>query len=227
VPRNGKWLEDNPPYQVVGVVKDYVTNQLARKTVPQVYLCTKNMGGIMMPGYYLHVRHLPGKQKEVLKVLSELRNEIAGEGMLDYSMLEDERAKRYENERRVVNIYLLFSALSIAVSCLGLFGLSLYEVRLRYREIALRKVHGAKVSDIMKMLFKRYMLMLGISGVIALPLSVFFIQKYMEDYTYRTPLSWWIFVLALIVVAIVSVSVLFWQIHKAATINPAVVMKSE
>ena len=180
-----------------------------------------------MPGYYLHVRHLPGKRKEVLKVLSELRNEIAGEGMLDYSMLEDERAKRYENERRVVNIYLLFSALSIAVSCLGLFGLSLYEVRLRYREIALRKVHGAKVSDIMKMLFKRYMLMLGISGVIALPLSVFFIQKYMEDYTYRTPLSWWIFVLALIVVAIVSVSVLFWQIHKAATINPAVVMKSE
>ena len=227
VPRNGKWMEDNPPYQVVGVVKDYVTNQLARKTVPQVYLCTKNMGGIMMPGYSLHVRHLPGKQKEVLKVLSELRNEIAGEGMLDYSMLEDERAKRYENERRVVNIYLLFAALAIMVSCLGLFGLSLYEVRLRYREIALRKVHGAKVSDIINLLFKRYAWMLGISGVIAIPLSIFFIQKYMEEAVYRTPLSWWIFVLALLVVAIVSVGVLFWQIHKAATINPAIVMKSE
>ena len=227
MPRNGKWLEDNPPYRIVGVVKDYVTNQQARKTVPQVYLCKKNMGGIMMPGYSLHVRHLPGKRKEVLKVLSGLRNEIAGEGVLDYSMLEDERAKRYENERRVVNIYLLFAGLAVAVSCLGLFGLSLYEVRLRYREIALRKVHGAKVSDVMRLLFKRYALMLGVSGVIAIPLSVFFIQKYMEEAVYRTPLSWWIFVLALLVVAVVSAGVLFWQIHRAATINPAVVMKSE
>ena len=142
-------------------------------------------------------------------------------------MLEDERAKRYENERRVVNIYLLFAALAIVVSCLGLFGLSLYEVRLRYREIALRKIHGAKVRNIMNLLFKRYAMILGISGAIAIPLSIFLIQKYMEEMTYRTPLSWWIFVLALLVVAIVSVSVLFWQIHKAATINPAIVMKSE
>jgi len=147
--------------------------------------------------------------------------------MLDYSMLEDERAKRYENERRIVNIYLLFAGLAVAVSCLGLFGLSLYEVRLRYREIALRKVHGAKVGDIMNLLFKRYALMLGISGVIAIPLSIFFIQRYMEEAVYRTPLSWWVFVLALLVVAIVSAGVLFWQIHKAATINPAIVMKSE
>ena len=70
-------------------------------------------------------------------------------------------------------------------------------------------------------------MILGISGAIAIPLSIFLIQKYMEEMTYRTPLSWWIFVFALLVVAIVSVSVLFWQIHKAATINPAIVMKSE
>lgn len=225
--RNGKWMEDNPPYRIVGVVKDYITNHLERSVKPQVYLCTKNMSGIKMPGYYLHVRHLEGKQKEVLQLLSNLRNEVSGEGVLTYSFLEDELAERYENDRRIVNIYSIFATLAIIVSCLGLFGLSLFEIRLRYREIALRKVHGAKVSDVVGLLFKRYLMLLTFSALIAIPLSAFFIQKYMEEYAYRTSLSWWIFVLALGGVAAISVGVLFWQINKASNINPAEIMKSE
>jgi ABC-type antimicrobial peptide transport system permease subunit len=108
-----------------------------------------------------------------------------------------------------------------------LFGLSLFEIRLRHREIALRKVHGAKVSDIVRLLLKRYLIMLGISALIAFPIAVFFIQKYMEDFAYRTPLTGWMFVLALLVVALISGGALFWQTHKAANINPAIVMKSE
>ena len=146
---------------------------------------------------------------------------------MEYSFLEDEIAKRYENDRRIVRIYLVFAGLAIAVSCLGLFGLSLFEIRLRYREIALRKVHGAGVCDITRLLLKRYLLLLGVSAVIAFPISIFFIQKYMEDYAYRTPLSWWIFVVALLVIAVISAGVLFWQIRKAANINPAKIMKSE
>jgi len=88
-------------------------------------------------------------------------------------------------------------------------------------------VHGAKVSDIFRLLFKRYIILLGISALIAFPIAVFFIQKYMEDYAYRTPISWWIFLLALLIVAFISTVVLFWQISKAANINPAIVMKRE
>ena len=178
-------------------------------------------------GKYILVRYQPGKQQEVLKLLTNLRNEVSGEGELQYSFLEDEIAKRYENDRRIVRIYLTFAALAIAVSCLGLLGLSLFEIRLRYREIALRKVHGAKVSDIVRLLLKRYLILLGVSALIAFPIAAFFIQKYMEGYAYRTPLSGWIFLLALLIVAFISGSVLFWQIRKAASINPAIVMKSE
>ena len=173
------------------------------------------------------VRYQPGKQQEVLKLLANLRNEVSGEGELEYSFLTDEIAKRYENDKRIVLIYMTFAALAIAVSCLGLFGLSLFEIRLRYREIALRKVHGAKVNDIVRLLLKRYLLLLGGSALIAFPLSVFFIQKYMEGYAYRTPLSGWIFLLALVIIAVISAGVLFWQVHKAANLNPATVMKSE
>jgi ABC-type antimicrobial peptide transport system permease subunit len=132
-----------------------------------------------------------------------------------------------ENDRRVVNIYLTFAGLAIIVSCLGLFGLSLFEIRLRYREIALRKVHGAQTKDIVRLVLKRYLIILGVSALIGFPLAVWIIHQYMADYAFRTPLSWWIFALALVIVAIISASVLFWQVRKAANINPAIVMKSE
>ena len=217
----------NPPFQIVGVVKDFRTSHLSRQASPMIFIFNPSSGEYFHPGRHILVRYQPGKQQEVLKVLANLRNEVAGEGDLQYSYLEDEIAKRFENDKRIVRIYLTFAGLAIAVSCLGLFGLSLFEIRLRYREIALRKVHGAKVSDIFQLLFKRYIILLGISALIAFPIAVFFIQKYMEDYAYRTPISWWIFLLALLIVAFISGCVLFWQIRKAANINPAIVMKSE
>ena len=217
----------NPPHRIVGVIKDIRTDHLSKAVQPMIYSYYQIYGDYFHPGRYFLVRYQPGKQQEVLKLLTNLRNEVAGEGEFEYSFLEDEIAKRYENDRRIVRIYLTFAALAIAVSCLGLFGLSLFEIRLRYREIALRKVHGAKVSDIVRLLLKRYLILLGVSALIAFPIAVFFIQKYMEGYAYRTPLSGWIFLLALLIVAFISGSVLFWQIRKAASINTAIVMKSE
>ena len=217
----------NPPHRIVGVIKDIRTDHLSKAVQPMIYSYYQIYGDYFHPGRYFLVRYQPGKQQEVLKLLTNLRNEVAGEGEFEYSFLEDEIAKRYENDRRIVRIYLTFAALAIAVSCLGLFGLSLFEIRLRYREIALRKVHGAKVTDIVRLLLKRYLILLGVSALIAFPIAIFFIQKHMEGYAYRTPLSGWIFLLALLIVAFISGSVLFWQIRKAASINPAIVMKSE
>ena len=217
----------NPPHRIVGVIKDIRTDHLSKAVQPMIYGYYPVSGEYFHPGRYILVRYQPGKQQEVLKLLTNLRNEVSGEGEFEYTFLKDDIAKRYENDRRIVRIYLTFAALAIAVSCLGLFGLSLFEIRLRYREIALRKVHGAKVSDIVRLLLKRYLILLGVSALIAFPIAIFFIQKYMEGYAYRTPLSGWIFLLALLIVAFISGSVLFWQIRKAASINPAIVMKSE
>ena len=217
----------NPPFRIVGVIKDVRSGHLSKSVQPMIYNYSPSSGEYFHPGRYLLVRYQPGKQQEVLKLLSNLRNEVSGEGELQYTYLEDEIAKRYENDRRIVRIYLTFAALAIAVSCLGLFGLSLFEIRLRHREIALRKVHGAKVSDIVRLLLQRYLLLLGVSALIAFPIAILFIQKYMEDFAFRTPLTGWIFLSALLVVALISGGALFWQTRKAANINPAVVMKSE
>lgn len=217
----------NPPFRIVGVVKDFRNTHLSKEVVPTIYTYNPTFGNYFRPGMPFIIRYQPGKQQEVLKVLSQLRNEVSGEGELEYSFLEDEIAKRYENDRRIVRIYLIFAGLAIAVAALGLFGLSLFEIRLRYREIALRKVHGAGTADIVRLLLKRYMVLLGVSALIAFPISVLFIRKYMEDFAYRTPLSAWIFIAALVIIATISASVLYWQIRKAANIDPAKIMKTE
>jgi ABC-type antimicrobial peptide transport system permease subunit len=103
----------------------------------------------------------------------------------------------------------------------------MFEIRLRYREIALRKVHGAQTKDIVRLILRRYLFILGLSALVAFPLTIGFLHWYMKDYAYRTSLSWWIFVVALLIVSVVSFGTLFWQIHKAANINPAEVMKRE
>ncbi|MBO5015292.1 MAG: ABC transporter permease, partial [Bacteroidaceae bacterium] len=217
----------NPPFNIVGVLKDYRTNHLSKGVEPTIYMYSEQGAEYINPGTPFIIHYAAGKQQEVINFLSNLRNEISGEGDLEYSFLEDEIAKRYENDRRIVNIYLIFAGLAIAVSCLGLFGLSLFEIRLRYREIALRKVHGAKMSDIVRLVSKRYLWLLVASAFISIPLSIWFIHRYMEDYAYRTSLSIWIFLLAGAIVAAISAGVLFWQVHKAANINPADVVKSE
>ena len=217
----------NPPFNIVGVLKDYRTDHLSKGVEPTIYMYSEQGAEYINPGTPFIIHYAAGKQQEVINFLSNLRNEISGEGDLEYSFLEDEIAKRYENDRRIVNIYLIFAGLAIAVSCLGLFGLSLFEIRLRYREIALRKVHGAKMSDIVRLVSKRYLWLLVASAFISIPLSIWFIHRYMEDYAYRTSLSIWIFLLAGAIVAAISAGVLFWQVHKAANVNPADVMKSE
>ena len=217
----------NSSYNIVGVIKDCRVGHLSKKVVPTIYLYSEPILEHINPGTSLVIRYQEGKQREVIELLSKLRNEVSGDGELEYSFVKDEIAKQYENDRRVVNIYLTFAGLAIVVSCLGLFGLSLFEIRLRYREIALRKVHGAQTKDIVKLVLKRYLIILGVSALIGFPLAVWIIHQYMADYAFRTPLSWWIFALALVIVAIISASVLFWQVRKAANINPAEVMKNE
>ena len=217
----------NPSYNIVGVIKDCRVGHLSKKVVPTIYLYSEPILEHINPGTSLVIRYQEGKQREVIELLSKLRNEVSGDGELEYSFVKDEIAKQYGNDRRVVNIYLTFAGLAIVVSCLGLFGLSLFEIRLRYREIALRKVHGAQTKDIVRLVLKRYLVILGVSALIGFPLAVWIIHQYMADYAFRTPLSWWIFALALVIVAIISAGVLFWQVRKAANINPAEVMKSE
>lgn len=217
----------NPPFEVVGVIKDFNTNHLSKGVLPIISIYSSGKSDRIPRGVPIIARIVPGKQQEAIQFLTKLHAELLGDGELNYSFIEDEVTAMYENDRRTSKIYITFAILAILVSCLGLLGLSLFDIRQRYREIALRKVNGATMKDIIPLVIKKYLYVMGWAIVIAIPLSYLMIQKYMEDFANRTPLSWWIYVLAIILILLITLATLFWQVYKAIGIEPARIMKSE
>ncbi|MDR1981380.1 MAG: ABC transporter permease, partial [Tannerellaceae bacterium] len=205
----------NPPYRIVGVVKDYYTSHLSQPQHPVViYYSPSWLYDPVIAAY------TPGREKEVVAFMKQTYDEIVG-GEFSYSFLADEVAAVYREDKRVATIYSLFSLIAIIVSSLGLFSLSLFDVRRQRKNITIRKINGATTKEIMSLLLKKYIFLLGISFVVAAPLSWLAITRYLEGFAFKAPVSWWLFAVALIITAAVSLLTLVWQIRQAASANPA------
>jgi ABC-type antimicrobial peptide transport system permease subunit len=156
-----------------------------------------------------------------------VEKEVYGASDFEYSLVADKVNELYQEDKRVASIYTLFSCIAVLIICLGLFGISLFDIRQRYREIAIRKVNGAGLKDLYRLLFRKYLLVLGASFVVAAPLAYYLINRYTVDFVLKAPIGFGIFALALVLITIITVGTLWWQIRKAASIDPAVVMKTE
>jgi len=216
--------DGNPPYEIVGVIKDFNTGHLSKATMPILFVFIESGSPY---NNVLMARFIPGKQEEAVAYLQELYEEINGDAEFKYTLMEDEIAALYAEDKRVSRVYTTFSLIAIFISCLGLFALSLFDIRQRYREIALRKVNGAKRRDIMRLLLKKYAYLLGASFAVSVPVTYWVINRYMEDFAHRTAISWWLFAISAIVVTAVSLLTLTWQVRRATNINPASAMKVE
>lgn len=214
---------DQIPFsQVVGVVENIKVGHLSNGEQPMVYAYSS--GSLRDK---LMVAIAPDKRAEAITFLEDLFHEINGEGEFTYTFLDDEIAALYKEDARAVKIYVTFAIIAILISCLGLFGLSLYDIRQRYREIALRKINGASVKVITLLLLRKYLYTLLFAAIVASSLSYIAIEKYMESYTNKAPLYAWIFIVAILITAFISFCTLWWQIRKAVRINPADVLRGE
>ncbi len=213
----------NPAYEIVGVIKDFNTGHLSNPTLPVVIVYQEEY----MKEENLIAKIAPGKQQEAIEFLQKLNTELYGDAEFTYTFMEDEIAALYADDKCIIRIYTAFSLIAIFISCLGLFALSLFDIRQRYREIALRKINGAKPNDIMRLLLKKYAYLLGAAFAVAVPVSYGVISRYMESFAHRTAISWWLFVVSAIVVTAVSLLTLMWQVRRAMKINPASAIKVE
>lgn len=216
-------LGKNPPFQVVGVIEDFRTGHLSKGDAPLAILYEENGN----PTDPLLATIVGGKRKEAIDFLKALHNEVLGEGEFEYSFVEDQVEKLYDDDKRTTRIYVTFAGLAICVSCLGLFGLSLYDIRQRYREIALRKVNGATGGQIALLLVRKYLYILGAAFVVAIPLVYYIINDYTKDFAVKAPIGVGIFVVGFILTSLISLGTLLWQVRKAVRINPGVIMKNE
>jgi ABC-type antimicrobial peptide transport system permease subunit len=169
---------------------------------------------------------VPERTQDAIEFLRNLHEETFG-GEFNFVFIDDVMHALYEEDRKVATIYSIFTLIAILISALGLFGMSFFDIQQRRREIAFRKVHGASVSGIIRLLLKKYLISLGISFVIAAPIAAYAINRYLEDFAHRAPVSWWLFAVALLVTVGISLLTLVYQTYKASNENPADVVKSE
>ena len=215
-------LNTPQPHEIVGVMEDFRSGHLSGGNQPIVFVF--NEGD---PRDALYISFVPGKQKEAIAYLKQVYAEAIGSGEFEYSLVTDEIAKLHAEDRKVMLVIITFALIAVGISCLGLFGLSLYDIRQRYREIGLRKVHGAQVGDIYRLLIKKYVYVLLLAYLVGSTVAYLSIERYMETFVHRAPLSFWIFLVAGALVALVALLTLYEQVRRASRINPADVIKRE
>ncbi len=223
VEENQKRANTNAPLQpIVAIVEDYYNGHLTSGIQPTIYPV-----GARFSGDLYQIAYAPGKKKEVIDFLRNLEYKVYGSEDFEYTLLEDEVKAMYEKDRQTATIYSIFASIAIIVSSLGLLGISLFDIRQRYREIAIRKVNGAGMKDLYLLLFRKYILVLLVAFVIAIPLSYYLIHIYTQDFAVKAPVGISIFIISLLLVLIISLGTLMWQIRKAANIDPARIIKTE
>jgi putative ABC transport system permease protein len=133
----------------------------------------------------------------------------------------------YRSEERFAKTIGLFAVLAIVISCIGILGLAIFSSERRIKEIGIRKVNGAKISEVMTMLNRDFVKWVFIASVIAIPVSWYAMNKWLENFAYKTELSWWIFALAGLLALGIALLTVSFQSYKAAVKNPVESLRYE
>ena len=208
------------PYHIVGVIKDFNFKSLRENVTPMVLFNSEDRGA-------LNIRM---KSADIKTLLSQVKAKWAAfspNHAFNYSFMDKDFEKLYRTEQRTGQIAVSFTSLAIIIACLGLFGLAAYAAEQRTKEIGIRKVLGADVSNIVRMLSKDFILLVLIAIAVAVPISWWAMHKWLQGFAYHQNVQWWIIVVAglgAVVIAFVTIS---FQSIKAALTNPVKSLRSE
>ena len=219
-------MSANPPYRIVGVVKDFNFLHLSKIPTPTAFSYANKYSDGSSRYDPIIAAIVPGRTQDAIAFMKKLHEETVG-GEFTYSFVADEIREMYREDKKIATIYAIFTFIAIFISALGLFSMSLYDIQQHRKEIAIRKINGASFTDIIRLLLKKYFITFVISFVIASPVALFAINRYLEGFANKAPISWWLFAVAVILTAGISLLTLFYQTRKAAIQNPAEVVKSE
>ena len=145
----------------------------------------------------------------------------------EYKFADEEYAQKFEDEKRIGNLSTFFAILAVFISCLGLFGLASFVAEQRTKEIGVRKVLGASIFNLWRMLSRDFVRLVIISCAIAIPLAWYFLHQWLLKYTYRTEISLWIFGVAGFGAMVITLITVSYQAVKAAMMNPVTSLRSE
>lgn len=208
--------------RIIGVVKDFHFQSLHTPIRPMItYLSDRYKQGNII------VRVEAGKTTEAIAQLEVLCKKINPEYPFTYYFTDEEYAKQYRSEQVVSTLSSLFAFLAIFISSLGLFGLAAFMAEQRTKEIGIRKVLGASVINLVNLLSKDFLKLVLLAFVISAPLAWYVANNWLQDFAYRTEISWWIFAVAGMLALLVAMLTVSIQAIKAALMNPVKSLKTE
>lgn len=208
-------------FGILGVVKDFNYQHLSQRPEPMVMVYFDDADDDFM------IRYQDGKLGDLLPYLKQLYEQLNPGQTFQYTLLEDEIQALYEKEKQLSTIYIIFTAVALFVSGIGLFAVALYDTQKRIREIGVRKVNGATVKEIMVLLNGGFLRWVLLAFVIACPVAYYFMDKWLENFAYKTTLDWWIFAMAGVAVLCIALLTVSGLSYRAAITNPVNVLKEE
>jgi len=215
---NGKTV-----FHVIGIVKDFNFSSMRTNVTPLVMIIA-NFGGY--PNL-LNVRVASDNLPALLVQMKAKWKGLSPYQPFEYSFMDADFDALYRSEQRMGQLSILFSALAIAIACLGLFGLAAYAAERRTKEIGIRKVLGANVTGIIALLSSDFLRLIVIAIVIATPLAWFAANRWLQNFAYRTTINWSLFVVAGGLVLLIAIATTIIQSVRAAIANPVDSLRAE
>lgn len=217
-----KW-GDNGTYHVIGVVKDLLMDSPFSPVRQTFFFMNDGQASNWIELKLSADKSLSQSISGIRKVFSDVLPDIP----FTYQFADDEHAKKFESEVRIGKLAGIFSILAVFISCLGLFGLASFVAERRTKEIGIRKVLGASIVSLWRMLSQDFVFLVLISNLVAIPVTYKVLSGWLSDYEYRTQIYWWVFLAAAALVVLITILTVSFQAIKAATMNPVKSLRSE
>ena len=219
------WDGNNPDSlkvgKVIGVVKDFNYKSLYDKVEPAVLQIYPQAA------WKVAVKLSTGNMTTTLSQINGVWNHYAPDYPLEYKFLDENFAQLYESEDKLQTLLWVFTGIAIFIGCLGLFGLAAYTAETRRKEIGIRKVLGASTESVLVLLSKDFVRPVILSLLIASPITVVIMSRWLQGFAYQVAISWWMFAIAGAVAIVIALATVFYQTFRAALANPVRSLRSE
>jgi putative ABC transport system permease protein len=205
---------------IIGVVKNFNFETLHRDIGPLAFRLDRST-------YLLSIKVSTGNINGLVSQIQNKWKAMAPGMPFSYRFLDDSFDEMYRDEQRAGKIGLIFSVLAIFIACLGLFGLATFIAEQRTKEIGVRKVLGASVQGIVKMLSKDFLKLVAIAFIMAAPLAWYLMHRWLQDFAYRIDVGWWVFAVAGLAALLIALITVSFQAIRAAVANPVKSLRAE
>jgi putative ABC transport system permease protein len=205
------------------MVKDFNTSSLYNKTEP-LFISTVNEVGDFEK---VVIKYVPSKIKEVLKECESILRDINPEFPFEYEFLQDMMAASYSKDKKADLLFLVISVIAIFISSLGLFGLATFATQSRIKEISIRKINGATISDIFSRFNFELLKWIIISFIIAAPVSYYFMNKWLHSFAYKTTIGLGLLIFSGLITIAIGLLTVSWAANRAARTNPSETLRKD